>query len=83
MPGTTHPAFAPLAELFERNLADGTDVGGSLAVVHDGELVAAEGGATYENINPADESVIGVAADASPADVRRAIAAARRAFDET
>lgn len=40
MPGPTHPAFAPLADLFEANLADGTDLGGSLAVVHDGELVA-------------------------------------------
>jgi CubicO group peptidase (beta-lactamase class C family) len=40
VPGTTHPAFAPLAELFEANLADGTDTGASLAVVHDGELVA-------------------------------------------
>ena len=49
----------------------------------DGKLVEAEGGATYENINPADESVIGVSADASKADVERAIAAARRAFDET
>jgi aldehyde dehydrogenase (NAD+) len=49
----------------------------------DGKLVEAEGGATYDNVNPADESVIGVAADASPADVTRAIAAARAAFDET
>lgn len=40
MPGHTHPAFAPLADLFEANLADGTDLGASLAVVHDGELVA-------------------------------------------
>jgi aldehyde dehydrogenase (NAD+) len=49
----------------------------------DGKLVEAEGGATYDNVNPADESVIGVAADASPADITRAIAAARNAFDET
>ncbi|CAO5238156.1 aldehyde dehydrogenase family protein [Frankia sp. AgKG'84/4] len=49
----------------------------------DGKLVHAEGGATYDNINPADESVIGVAADASKADIQRAITAARRAFDET
>jgi aldehyde dehydrogenase (NAD+) len=48
-----------------------------------GELVEAEHGATYENINPANEEVIGVAADASKADVQRAIAAARGAFDET
>ena len=49
----------------------------------DGELVEAEGGKVYDNINPATEEVIGVAADASGDDLRRAIAAARRAFDET
>jgi aldehyde dehydrogenase (NAD+) len=49
----------------------------------DGELVHAEGGATYDNINPADESLVGVAADASKADLERAITAARRAFDQT
>lgn len=49
----------------------------------DGELVPATGGATYDNVNPATEEVIGVAADAAPEDVDRAIAAARRAFDET
>ena len=49
----------------------------------DGELVEAEGGRTYQNVNPATEEVIGVVADASAADMQRAIAAARRAFDET
>jgi len=49
----------------------------------DGKLVEAEGGATYDNINPANEEVIGVVADASKADVEQAITAARRAFDET
>jgi aldehyde dehydrogenase (NAD+) len=49
----------------------------------DGELVEAEGGKVYDNLDPATEEVLGVAADASPDDVRRAIAAARRAFDET
>ena len=49
----------------------------------DGELVPATGGRSYENINPATEEVIGTAADAGPEDIDRAIAAARRAFDET
>ncbi len=49
----------------------------------DGERVDAEGGATYDNVNPATEEVIGVAADASAGDIDRAIAAARRAFDES
>jgi aldehyde dehydrogenase (NAD+) len=49
----------------------------------DGELVEAEGGATYDNVNPANEEVLGPVADASVDDVRRAIAAARAAFDRT
>ena len=49
----------------------------------DGELVAAEGGKVYDNVNPATEEVAGVAADASRADMECAVAAARRAFDET
>ena len=49
----------------------------------DGRLVEASGGATYPTVNPATEEVLGVAADASSADVERAIAAARRAFDTT
>ncbi|HNI37993.1 MAG TPA: aldehyde dehydrogenase family protein, partial [Pseudomonadales bacterium] len=49
----------------------------------DGQLVAAASGNTYNNINPADNSVAGVCADAGVEDMERAIAAARRAFDET
>jgi aldehyde dehydrogenase (NAD+) len=49
----------------------------------DGRLVDGENGATYDNVNPATEEVIGQAADASSADVDAAIGAARRAFDGT
>src|SRR3954469_19533903 len=49
----------------------------------DGNLVEADSGATFENVNPATEEVIGSVADASKAEMQRAIAAARRAFDET
>jgi aldehyde dehydrogenase (NAD+) len=49
----------------------------------DGELLEAEGGKVYDNVNPANEQVLGVAADASSDDILRAIAAARRAFDNT
>jgi aldehyde dehydrogenase (NAD+) len=49
----------------------------------DGALVEASGGRTYDNINPATEEVIGRTADATVEDMERAIAAARRAFDET
>ena len=49
----------------------------------DGKLVEAEGGATFVNVNPATEDVLGDVADGSQADMHRAIDAARRAFDET
>ncbi len=49
----------------------------------DGNMVEAEGGALYPNVNPATEEVLGLVADASFADTDRAIAAAREAFDET
>lgn len=48
----------------------------------DGRLVPGTGGA-FETINPATEEVLGTAADATAADLDRAIGAARRAFDET
>ena len=47
----------------------------------DGQLVDGSGGATFETLNPATEEVLGVAADASAADMDGAIAAARHAFD--
>jgi len=49
----------------------------------DGEFCAARSGAVYDNINPATEEAIGQVADAGAADMEAAIAAARRAFDET
>ena len=49
----------------------------------DGELVEADDGRRFDNVNPATEQVIGQVADASAAEMRRAIDAARRAFDET
>ena len=49
----------------------------------DGELIEADSGRTFENVNPATEEVLGVVADGSAAEMQRAIAAARRAFDET
>ena len=49
----------------------------------DGELTAAESGGEFENACPATGSVLGRTAAAGPADMNRAIAAARRAFDRT
>nr|MCH9728577.1 aldehyde dehydrogenase family protein [Actinomycetes bacterium] len=48
----------------------------------DGELTAGRGG-TFTTINPATEEPLGEAADATGDDMDRAVAAARRAFDES
>jgi acyl-CoA reductase-like NAD-dependent aldehyde dehydrogenase len=48
----------------------------------DGKLTGGDAG-TFGNINPANEQLLGEVADASKDDMRRAIDAARRAFDET
>jgi aldehyde dehydrogenase (NAD+) len=48
-----------------------------------GKLVGAADGRTFNNVNPATEEVMGVAADGSAADADAAIAAARVAFDTT
>ncbi len=64
-------------------MADTPEVDPEPRMLIDGKLVEAESGATFANVNPATEQEIGQVADASPAEMRRAIAAARRAFDET
>lgn len=48
----------------------------------DGHLLPGNGG-RFPTLNPATEEVLGTAADADAADMDRAIAAARRAFDDT
>jgi aldehyde dehydrogenase (NAD+) len=49
----------------------------------DGALVEAAGGGSFPNVDPTTEQVLGHTSDGTPADMGRAIAAARRAFDET
>ena len=56
---------------------------GEARMLIDGELVDAASGATFANVNPATEEVIGQVADGGAEDMDRAIAAARRAFDES
>jgi aldehyde dehydrogenase (NAD+) len=56
---------------------------GESRMLIDGKLVDAESGKTFDNVNPATEEVLGPVADGSATDMQRAIAAARRAFDET
>jgi aldehyde dehydrogenase (NAD+) len=57
--------------------------GGEVRMLIDGDLVESASGKRFENINPATEEVLGEVADASAEDMQRAIAGARRAFDET
>ncbi|MEM7409400.1 MAG: aldehyde dehydrogenase family protein [Myxococcota bacterium] len=49
----------------------------------DGELTAASNGNTFENVDPSTEEVLGTCADGTKDDMLRAVAAARRSFDET
>ena len=47
-----------------------------------GEWTQAQSGETFETVNPATGSVLATVASGGPADVDRAVAAARRAFEE-
>ena len=57
--------------------------GHEVRMLVDGELIEADSGRTFDNVNPATEEVLGPVADASADEMRRAIDAARRAFDES
>jgi aldehyde dehydrogenase (NAD+) len=67
----------------ERSKSAAISVKPEARMLIDGKLVPADNGATFDNLNPATEEKIGEVADASRNEMRRAIAAARRAFDET
>ncbi|HKP60690.1 MAG TPA: aldehyde dehydrogenase family protein [Polyangiales bacterium] len=67
----------------ERSKAVAISVKPESRMLIDGELVRADNGATFDNLNPATEEKIGEVADASRNEMQRAIAAARRAFDQT
>lgn len=56
--GTCASAFEPLRELLARNLGDGTDLGASVAVVRDGELVVDLWGGEAEPGKPWEEDTI-------------------------
>ena len=64
-------------------MAEAVKVNPESRMLVDGKLVDADTGRTFGNINPATEEVIGQVADASTAEMHRAIDAARHAFDET
>jgi aldehyde dehydrogenase (NAD+) len=56
---------------------------GEQRMLIDGKLVEATSGKLFDNVNPATEAVLGQVADAGHEDVEEAIAAARRAFDDS
>jgi aldehyde dehydrogenase (NAD+) len=64
-------------------MAKAADNGHETRMLVDGKLIDADSGATFNNVNPATEEVLGVVADGSKAEMQRAITGARRAFDET
>lgn len=73
----SHAPFDSTMKLLEAGVL------GDERMLIDGVLVEASAGATFHNLNPTTQEVLGTVADASAEDVDRAIAAARRAFDET
>lgn len=70
----------PDAALVERATAR---IAGSPYLLIDGKLVESSSGETFDNVDPTTESVLGNTYDATPDDIERAIASARRTFDET
>lgn len=57
--------------------------GGEERMLLDGQLVHGSSAATFSNVDPATGEELGRVADATADDLERAIAAARRSFDET
>jgi len=56
---------------------------GEVRMLIDGALTESASGQRFDNINPATEDLLGPVADGSHEDMDRAIAGARRAFDDT
>ncbi len=56
---------------------------GEVRMLIGGKLVEADGGGTFDNLNPATEEVLGPVADGTSADMHAAVRAAREAFDGT
>ena len=66
-------------------MTSGTDAGimaGEQRMFIDGELTGSDGG-LFDVEHPASQEVVGQVADGTEADMARAVAAARRAFDDT
>src|SRR5689334_24663514 len=57
------------------------DLAPSYGLFINGEFTESQGGSAFKTVNPATEEVLSEVADASAADVDRAVAAARRAYN--
>jgi aldehyde dehydrogenase (NAD+) len=64
-------------------MTDSSYDGGEQRMLINGRLTQARSRKAFRNINPATEESLGVVADAAADDMQDAIAAARRAFDES
>src|SRR5215471_17151829 len=71
----------PIQVVSQHSAREDTIVGAAQMFI-DGKWTASRSGKTYDVPNPATEETIGSAPDASVEDMQRAIAAARKAFDD-
>jgi acyl-CoA reductase-like NAD-dependent aldehyde dehydrogenase len=71
-----------MTQIDETGTATGI-LAGEQRMLIDGELQHTASGALFDVVHPGNEEVVGQATDGTIADMNRAIAAARRAFDET
>src|SRR5215469_4237423 len=76
---TSTPAweYAPAPES-----RDIVSIAGEYGLFVDGEFRQAADGGTFATVNPATEETLAVVAEAGPADVAAAVAAARRAYEQ-
>jgi len=66
---------------YDRETTLSVAASGPKLLLIDGQLVPSASGRTFETLNPATEQVIATIAEGNEADVDRAVAAARRAFE--
>ena len=66
---------------YDRETALPVAASGPKLLLIDGQRVPSASGRTFETLNPATEQVIATIAEGNEADVDRAVAAARRAFE--
>ena len=81
-PDQAGPADAPFTYAPAPQAADVVQIASSYGLFIDGEFVDPADGGGRKTVNPATEEVLAEVAEAGPADVQRAVAAARRAQED-